>query len=399
MDPLFNPYGPGAGTPPPELSGREAVLEEARLALGRLRRGMPHKSFILAGLRGVGKTVLLGRIDEIARELGYHSVFIEHTEDKTLGSLLLPQLRRVLYELDRLGAISGPVKRAFRILRSFAGAIRVKTPGDVEFSIDVDPEIGTADSGDLETDLTELFTAIGEAARDRETCVCVIIDELQYLKPAEFSSIIMAVHRTNQRKLPLILIGAGLPQVVGLAGKSKSYAERLFNFLPVGPLDAKDATDALAAPARRADVDFDARALDELVHATQGYPYFIQEWGYHTWNTAPRSPITSGDVTAAGIKAVQRLDESFFKVRFERLTPSEKRYLRAMAELGPGPHRSGDIAAIYGTDVMKAGPTRAKLIAKGMIYSPAHGDNAFTVPLFDQYLKRVLPAGVDLRHR
>jgi len=352
---------------------------------------MPHKSFILVGLRGVGKTVLLSRIDELARELGYHTALIENTEDKSLPLLLAPQLRRILFELDRLGEISVVVKRSFRVLKSFVGSIRIKTPGDFELGLDVDAEKGAADSGDLESDLTELFVSVGEAAADRHTAVAIIIDELQYLKPAEFSAAIMAIHRINQRKLPVILIGAGLPQIVGLAGKSKSYAERLFAFPTVGALSADDAKLALSRPAEREEVFFETAALDELVRITSGYPYFIQEWGYHTWNTAPNSPITIGDVKNATDRAISRLDESFFKVRFDRLTPSEKRYARAMAALGSGPQRSGDIAAAYGTDVMSAGPIRAKLLAKGMIYSPSHGNNAFTVPLFNDYLKRVMP--------
>jgi hypothetical protein len=388
---MTNPYGPGAGTPPPELSGRDSLLQDASLSLIRIKRGMPHKSFILVGLRGVGKTVLLSRIDELARELGYHTALIENTEDKSLPQLLAPQLRRILFELDRLGEISVVVKRSFRVLKSFVGSIRIKTPGDFELGLDVDAEKGAADSGDLESDLTELFVSVGEAAADRHTAVAIIIDELQYLKPAEFSAAIMAIHRINQRKLPVILIGAGLPQIVGLAGKSKSYAERLFAFPTVGALSADDAKLALSRPAEREEVFFETAALDELVRITSGYPYFIQEWGYHTWNTAPNSPITIGDVKNATDRAISRLDESFFKVRFDRLTPSEKRYARAMAALGSGPQRSGDIAAAYGTDVMSAGPIRAKLLAKGMIYSPSHGNNAFTVPLFNDYLKRVMP--------
>jgi hypothetical protein len=366
-------------------------LDEARVALERIRRGKPHKSFILVGLRGVGKTVLLNRIDEIARDLGYHSALIENTELKSLPELIVPQLRRILFELDRLGAVSTFVKRGMRVLQSFIGAVRVKVPGDFEFSLDVDREAGTADSGDLEADLTELFVAIGEAAADRKTSVSIIIDELQYLKPAEFSAVIMAMHRINQRSLPIIMIGAGLPQIVGLAGRSKSYAERLFSFPTVGALSGEDSRRALALPADREGASFTDSSLERLIAITAGYPYFIQEWGYHVWNVAQASPITVHDVETANARAIARLDESFFKVRFDRLTPSEKRYARAMAQLGSGPQRSGDIATAYGTDVTSAGPVRAKLVAKGMIYSPAHGDNAFTVPLFDQFLKRAMP--------
>ena len=390
MDPVRNPYGPGAGTPPPELTGREAIITEARIALERKRASRPHKSLILVGLRGVGKTVLLNRIDELARESGFRTAMIEVDEDKNLAAALVPELRRILYELDRLGALSEAVKRGLRILRSFVNAIRVQA-GDIELGLDVDPEVGTADSGDLDADLAALFVAIGEAARARNTAVALIIDELQYLDEPEFRALIMAFHRVSQRSLPLLLIGAGLPQVLGLAGRAKSYAERLFEYPQIGPLEADDARRAVEEPARREGVTFGEGGLDAIVGTTQGYPYFIQEWAYHAWNIATGHQITRDDVTAASARAIARLDQSFFRVRFERLTPSEKRYLRAMAELGPGPHRSGDVATKLGAKITTVGPVRSKLIAKGMIYGPQHGDVAFTVPLFDQFMKRTIP--------
>ncbi len=391
MDPDANPYGPGAGTPPPELAGRQELLTEARSACVRIKRGLPNKSIIVVGLRGVGKTVLLNRFDEIARDLEYLTVFVEHTEEKSLPHLLVPKLRELLYSLDRIGALSAAVKRSFRILKSFTGSVKLTLPGDFELGLDVDPELGTGDSGDLETDLTAVFVSVAEAAQDRGRAVALIIDELQYLERGEFSALIMAVHKINQRKLPLLAFGAGLPQIIGLAGRSKSYAERLFDFPAVGALSETDARLALSEPARREGVTFAADALSEIVRVTEGYPYFIQEWGYQAWRQAATSPIAIADIRVATTKATAVLDQSFFRVRFDRLAPSEKRYLRAMAELGAGPHRSGDIAARYGKTVMSAGPVRSKLIAKGMIFSPSHGDNEFTVPLFDRYLKRVMP--------
>ncbi len=390
MDPVRNPYGPGAGTPPPELAGREMITTEARIALERKRAARPHKSLILVGLRGVGKTVLLNRIDDLARESGFRTAMIEVDEDKSLAAALVPELRRILYELDRLGALSEAVKRSLRVLRSFVNAIRVQA-GDVELGLDVDPELGTADSGDLDADLAALFVAVGEAARSRDTAVALIVDELQYLEESEFRALIMAFHRVSQRSLPVLLIGAGLPQVLGLAGRAKSYAERLFEYPQIGPLEAADARRAVEEPARRERVTFGAEALEDIVGTTQGYPYFIQEWAYHAWNIATGKQITRDDVTAASARAITRLDQSFFRVRFERLTPSEKKYLRAMAELGPGPHRSGDVATKLGAKITTVGPIRAKLIAKGMIYGPQHGDVAFTVPLFDQFMKRTMP--------
>ncbi len=390
MNPERNPFGPGAGTPPPELVGREAILEETRIALIRTKNGFPHKSFIFWGLRGVGKTVLLNAVDSRAVDSGYTTAFIEVNEDKSLVSVLVPEVRRIMYELDRLGAVSEAVKRGLRVLRSFVSAVRMKA-GEFEFSLDVDAEEGTADSGELDADLAQLFLAVGEAARSRNVAIAVVLDELQYLKPREFSALIMALHRISQKSLPLLFVGAGLPQVLGLAGKAKSYAERLFSYPEVGALRPADAMLAVREPVRREGFSIEDAALEEIVRLTEGYPYFIQEWAYHAWNVASGTTITRSDVEAASQRAIERLDTGFFKVRFDRLTPSEKRYVRAMAELGPGPHRSGDIAAEYGADVTGVGPIRSKLIAKGMIYGPSHGDNAFSVPMFDQFMKRTMP--------
>lgn len=388
MDPVENPYVPGAGTPPPELAGRGEIVERARVTLARIKRGTPAKSFMLVGLRGVGKTVLLNRVRELAEQQGFKAIMAEAHENKSLAALLIPPLRHALLTLDRGEMASHVVKRGLRVLKAFAGAVRVKVD-DVEIGLDIDGERGTADSGDLENDLPELLVAVAEAAQARATVVALIIDELQYLGGAEFSALIMSAHRIAQRQLPLLLVGAGLPQLVGLAGKSKSYAERLFDFPPVGALASADAALAISAPAAREKVAYDAAALERIVALTQGYPYFLQEWGYHVWNTALRSPITSEDVDRATPLVIRKLDESFFRVRFDRLTPREKEYLFAMAELGAGPHRSGDIATLLTAPVERVAPIRNSLIRKGMIYSPAHGDTAFTVPLFDEFLRRV----------
>jgi hypothetical protein len=397
MDETLNPYAPGAGVQPPELTGREAILERARVTLARIIAGRPAKSFIAVGLRGVGKTVLLNRVREMAEEMGYRAVLIEAHEEKSLPALLVPHFRRVLLDLDRLGALSEHAKRALRVFKGFVSGLKVKV-GDIEASLDIDPERGTADSGDLEADLPALLAALGRAAKDRRTGVALVLDEIQYLAEAELSALIMALHRVAQDGLPVVLVGAGLPQVVGLTGRSKSYAERLFDFPPVGPLGEDDARRALVEPAQQQGVAFEPAALAEIQDVTQGYPYFLQEWGYRTWNAAPRSPITVGDVSAATTEAIRCLDEGFFRVRFDRLTPREKRYLRAMAELGPGPHRSGDIADKLRTRVQTVGPVRSSLITKGMIYSPAHGDTAFTVPLFDAFMRRVMPLEMGPKH-
>jgi hypothetical protein len=391
MDKIRNPFSPGAGSPPPELAGRDEILEQARVLFGRVRAGRPEKSLLLTGLRGVGKTVLLNEMERIAQQAGFRTILIEAHENKPLAALLVPHLRRLLYDLDRIAGAGEKARRGLGVLKSFIGAIKL-TVGEVEFGIDVEPERGAADSGDLEVDLPNLFVAVAEAAQERRTAVAILIDEIQYLAAAELSALIMAMHRLQQRQLPLVLIGAGLPILPGLAGESKSYAERLFSFPDVGPLDEPDAAKAVREPIEEAGEAIQKSALDEIVSVTKGYPYFLQEWGYQAWNLTPASPVTLGHVRQATEVATRRLDENFFRVRFDRLTPREKKYLRAMAELGSGPYRTGDIADRLGAKITTLGPVRASLIKKGMVYSPSHGDMAFTVPLFDEFMRRAIPS-------
>lgn len=390
MNEASNPFAPGAGTRPPELAGRDEVLNSAKIAIQRVQAGRSAKSFIFIGLRGVGKTVLLNEVQRIAESLGCLTLHIEAYDGKSLPELLVPGLKSLLLSLDRMAKATDATRRALRVLRSFVGSVKIKI-GDVDLGLSVPAEAGAADSGDLETDLTALFLAVGEAAASRTKTVVITIDELQYLSEADLGAMIMAVHRVGQKALPLLLVGAGLPQLVGQMGASKSYAERLFNFPKIGPLGDDDARAAIKEPAIKEGVDVTKPALDELIRVTEGYPYFLQEWGYHAWNIAKRSPINETDARAATAGATASLDDSFFRVRFDRLTPREKDYLRAMAELGPGPHRSGDIAQTLGVLVESSAPLRSGLIRKGMIYSPQHGDTAFTVPLFDQFMKRVMP--------
>ncbi|MBX9593967.1 MAG: ATP-binding protein [Roseomonas sp.] len=390
MDPRRNPYVPTAGAQPPELAGRSSFLIQAEIALDRALAGRYAKSFIAVGLRGVGKTVLLNRVAQLAERRSFRYAMIEAHEDKRLATLLAPQLRRMTLELSRLGPLTGPMKRLGGVLKSFISSIKV-TVGDIELGVEVPPETGSADSGDLEADLPEMFLALGKAAQDRGSGIAIIIDELQYMEERELSALIMALHRTSQSSLPVVLVAAGLPQLVGKIGKSKSYAERLFDFPPIGPLDPPDAQRALAEPAREQGVDYAEEALARILALTKGYPFFLQEWGSQAWNVADASPITPAIVDQATERAIESLDRSFFRVRLDRLTPVQKRYMRAMAELGPGPHRSGDIAAMLGRKVTAVGPLRGELIAKGMIYSPSHGDTAFTVPLFDEFMRRAMP--------
>jgi hypothetical protein len=390
MDNIKNPFSPGAGSPPPELAGRDGVLEQARILLGRVRAKRPEKSMLLTGLRGVGKTVLLNEIDRMARDAGYRTILVEAHEGKALAVLLAPHLRRLLFDLDRLAGAGDKARRGLGVLKSFVSAIKVKV-GEVDIGLDIEPEKGSADSGDLEVDLPSLFEAVAEAAEDRGAAVAILIDEIQYFASTELSALIMAMHKMQQRQLPLVLIAAGLPILPGLAGESKSYAERLFSFPDIGPLPEADAIKALNDPVVACGEAFEPAALHEIFRKTQGYPYFLQEWGYQAWNHAAASPISRDVVDASSTVVSRRLDENFFRVRFDRLTPSEKRYLRAMAELGAGPYRTGDIAETLNVKINTLGPVRSSLIKKGMVYSPSHGDMAFTVPLFDEFMRRAIP--------
>mgnify|MGYP000165085978 CR=1 FL=1 len=390
MDAIKNPFSPGAGSPPPELVGRAGITEQARVLLGRIKEKRPEKSILLTGLRGVGKTVLLNEIEHLAIQVGYRTIAVEAHEDKSLPALLVPPMRTLLYALDRVAGAGDKAKRGLSVLKSFLNGVKV-TVGEIEVGLDIEPEKGAADSGDLENDLPNLFVAVAEAAEERQIPVALLIDELQYFRPKELSALIMAMHKMQQRRLPLVLIGAGLPILPGLAGESKSYAERLFSFPDIGALSEADAIRALQDPTRAAGVDFEVAALKEIFRLTQGYPYFLQEWGYQAWNHAIASPITLSVVQAATPVVVQRLDQNFFRVRFDRLTLGEKRFLRAMAGLGAGAQRSGDVAEAMGVSIKSLSPVRSNLIKKGMIYSPAHGDMAFTVPLFNEFMLRALP--------
>jgi len=390
MDPRRNPYAPGAGTPPPELAGRDDIMERASIALDRIAHGRAARSVILYGLRGVGKTVLLQRIATQAESEGKTTVVIESPEGRSLPSVLGPALRAALIRMSRGEALRAGMKRTWGALAGFIKAAKLKYQ-DIEFNIDLEPEAGLADSGDLEADLTDLVVCVGEAAAAQHSALVLVIDELQYIPEQQLAALITALHRASQKQLPVTLVAAGLPQLLGQMGRAKSYAERLFEFVPIGPLDGAAARQALCVPAGQEGAGFTEAAVEEIVIRTQGYPYFLQEWGKHAWAQANTTLITLEDAVRATEVALAELDASFFRVRYDRLTPSEKRYMRAMAELGPGPHRSGDIAEVLGKRINTVAPVRAKLIEKGMIYSPAHGDTAFTVPLFDGFMTRTIP--------
>lgn len=387
MDPVRNPFAPGAGSQPPELAGRQLIIEDARIAIERALLGKPSRSQMFLGLRGVGKTVLLNAVETMAKERGHFTSIIEAPESKPLGELLLPRVHQVLRKLSLTDNAKAKVHDAMRALRSFASAFKFEY-GDL--AIAVDPEVGIADSGDLENDLPELFIRVGEAAKAAGKAWTLLIDEVQYLGQKDLAALIVSLHKINQANLPVLFFGAGLPQVAALSGEAKSYAERLFHYPDIGALSESDAKAAIRQPVNDEGARIEDDALTEIFLKTRGYPYFLQEWGHQSWNLAQGDTITLNDARQAEARTLKRLDEGFFKVRFDRLTPKEREYVIAMAKLGNGPYRSSDIADALGETAQSLGPRRAQIISKGMIYSPSHGDIAFTVPMFNNYLIRNL---------
>lgn len=390
MDPRRNPFAPGAGSKPPELAGREAVLEAVAIALDRIKNGRHAQSVVLIGLRGVGKTVLLNQMRRNAEGEGIVAVPLEAPEEQSLPAMLVPALRTAFLKLDRGQAAMTLAKRGLGALARFVRAFKLSF-GELEASIDLG-EIGIADNGDLESDLIDLIDLCGAAAGERGTAMALFIDELQYVPERELAALITSLHRARQNERPITIVGAGLPQLVGQMGKAKSYAERLFLFTSIGPLDAAAASAAIVHPIEAEDCSITPDAVCKILDVTKGYPYFLQEWGKQCWDAADRCPITSNDVDLAYASALAALDDSFFRVRFDRMTPSEKSYLRAMADLGEGPYSSTAIADHIGRKPSSFGPVRATLVAKGMIYTPGYGETAFTVPLFDAFMRRAMPS-------
>ncbi len=386
---MLNPFAPGAGNPPPELAGRLGLLDSVGVGLRRVAMGRPAQSVILVGLRGVGKTVLLVRIGAIAEEAGYRILAMEAHDGRSLASLLVPGLRAALVHFSAVSAAADTARRALRVLKAFLKGISLKVQ-DVELALSLEEE-AAADNFMLQNDLPALLVSVGQAARAAARPMALLLDELQYLSSAEFSALIMAMHRVSQLNLPLVFAGAGLPQLPALAGDSKTYAERMFQFPQIGALLPTDARLAIEKPVRAEGAEIDQDALEEILRITEGYPYFLQQWAHDAWNLATGGRITRADVLAATPVALGVLDRDFFRVRFDRCNASEKRYLRALAALGPGAHRSGRVAERVGAKPSSLAPARDKLIRKGMIYAPRYGEVAFTVPLFDAYMKRVMP--------
>lgn len=391
MDPVANPYTPNAGERPDVLAGRDDQLSTFSMLLERVARGRSARSMIITGLRGVGKTVLLGQFRETALELGWSVLDHEVSKHDEAGfrRQFAMHLRTTLFDLAPRARWTERFRKAAAAIASFT--ITVDQSGQFQAGMNVDAIEGLADHGDLSMDLTDVLVSIGEAAKEKGSGVVILLDEVQFLTRPQLESLILALHKTVQRSLPVVLVGAGLPQVPELAGDAKSYAERLFTFPKIENLSAIDAQRALQEPARLVGADYDDEAVDLAFTMTGGYPYFIQELGWAAWNVADTSPITKDDVVDATDHYLAKLDSSFFSVRLDRATDLQTAYLRAMAELGPEPQKAADVAALLERESTQLGPTRAELIDMGLLYTPSHGYAAFTVPQFDQFMRRALP--------
>ena len=386
MDPRENPYTPNAGARPPVLVGRDEELAGFDLLLARLSRGRTEQSMVITGLRGVGKTVLLGEFRTATETAGWVAVEAEITRQTMFGQRIALLARRALLQVAPRARWTERARRAAGVLKSFT--LTVASDGAWTAGLDLDAVEGEADSGHLADDLPDVFVALGEAARDHQTGIVFLFDEIQFLTAAEFEALIAALHKTVQRALPVTMVAAGLPQIPRLAGEAKSYAERLFTFPEIGRLPRAHAVEALVGPARAAGVDIETAAALEIVRYAEGYPYFIQEYGKAVWDAAASSPVGAEVVSSVRPLVEAKLDAGFFRVRAERAATHELRYLRAMASLGPGPHKASAVAAALGRRSAQLAPTRARLIEKGLLYTPAYGLAAFTVPQFDRYLVR-----------
>lgn len=391
MDPILNPYTPNAGAQPPAVLGRDVQLNTFDLLLRRMSAGRTEQSMIITGLRGVGKTVLLGRFRGTAQELGWVVVEREVSkhDDEQFRRQMVSAIRTSLFEMSPKARWGDRMHRAAAVLKSFS--VSVDPTGTLTGGIDVDAAQGFADQQELQADLTDLLVAVGEAAKDANKGLVLLFDEVQFLSTTQLEALISALHKTVQRGLPVTMVGAGLPQIAELAGDAKSYSERLFKFPRIGNLDDKDARAALTEPAQAEDADYSDEALDLAIEVTSGYPYFLQELGYAVWGAADGPTITREDIALAVPTYEAKLDESFFRVRLDRATEMERIYLRAMADLGPEAQKAQDVAAVIGRKSTQMGPTRAQLISMGLLYTPEHGYAAFTVPHFDKFLLRAMP--------
>jgi len=385
LDPYRNPFAPGAGSRPPELAGRDSILETARISCGRAVNGRSARSIMLLGLRGTGKTVLLNEIGRNAEQEGLLVSRVESPEGETLARLIYPEMRKVLRSLSGAEAAKHLASRGLSGLRNFASIFKIEIAG-IEVGVEAEP--GLADTGDIQYDLPDLFVLIGKAAQSAGRGWILLIDEVQYLSEKDLSALIVSLHRMSQEGLPVLLVGAGLPQIARLAGEAKSYAERLFHFPPVGPLDPDSARQAVEKPIIEEDATIAPEALQRIIEGTKGYPFFLQEWSSVIWNNAAGPEITIGDAERSYAETLALLDEGFFKVRIDRLTKAEVQFVKAMAGLGEGPYAMADIAHSMNRTQKSLGPARSSIISKGMIYSTDHGYLDFSVPLFADFMRR-----------
>lgn len=404
MKALTNPYTPNAGAEPLAVVGRDDQLESFDLLLARIEAGRTEQSMIITGLRGVGKTVLLGqfRTKALAREWVAVEVEVSKNDETEFRREMATRLRTALFELSPKAKWTDRFKHAAAVLKSFT--ISLDATGAWSAGLDIEAAQGFADHANLSLDLTDVFMAIGQAAAEHGHGVVLLFDEVQFLTKQQLEALIQALHKMVQRKLPITMVGAGLPQIAELAGDAKSYAERLFKFPSIGNLDPADARAALARPAHDEGVTYSETALSEAVAITGGYPYFLQELGYAVWTVAAGPEITAEDITTAVPAYEAKLDQSFFRVRLDRATELQRAYLRAMAQLGSQPQKAADVADVMGRPERTSqnlAPTRAELINMGLLYTPEHGYAAFTVPHFDQFILRAIPDLIvpELRRR
>lgn len=384
MDAVANPYTPNAGSRPHELAGRDHELEQFRVLVGRLKRGETEQSMIVRGLRGMGKTVLLNAFEDHAESQGFVTYYHELTQDSALIAQVARDIQSALTRLKLSARTLARVRAALEGLST----IRLTGPEGVGLAVD----LHSADEGTIAEDLSGLFLAVGATAKEKRSGVVFLLDEVQFVKEVEYRALIGALHRATQKNMPIALAAAGLPQIPRLAGEARSYAERLFTFPVIAGLGEADARAAFVEPARRQRVDYEHRAVELALEWTRGYPFYIQQLGKHAWNLAARSPITAANVSDAIPVAQAALDSSTYEVRIQRATAEERRYLRAMAELGEGPYRSGLVAGKLARKTSEVSTIRQHLIDKGLVYATEdYGHIDFTVPRFDEFMRRHMP--------
>lgn len=392
MDPVRNPYTPNAGSRPPELAGRDEQLEQFRILVARLKSGQTEQSIIAKGLRGVGKTVLLNAFEDMAESEGFLTYYHELTDESSLVEDLARDAERALGMLRLSEKLTQKVREGLAHLKT----IRLAGPEGIGIEVD----LRAASEGNVTSDLTDLFLELGAAAQEKDRGVSFFLDEVQFVDEMHYRALISALHRCNQKRLPISAAAAGLPQIPRLTGEARSYAERLFDFPTIANLDPKAATAALVEPARAQGVAYDDDAVELALEWTHGYPFYIQQIGKHAWNQAADSPITRAHLEQAVPAAQAALDRAIYVVRVQRATANERKYMRAMAELGDGPYRSGAVARKLGQSSTALSTVRQRLIDKGLIYATEdYGYIDFSVPRFAEFMRRHIPYRAPRRKR